>query len=493
MHSDSEVKALFAKLTSPRALVLGDLMLDRYAWCEVNRISPEAPIPVLDVTHEESFVGGASNVAVKIVELGGSATISGVVGDDPEGSRLIELLGKAGVQTCCVKKTAVRPTTLKTRYLSKSQQVIRVDREKRDPIDESLRSQLFDCLRECVVKADVLVVSDYNKGVLTREMLSSIIAEANKAGVPVVVDPKGSDYTRYKGADLLTPNVKEAMTAAGIKEPESDDSLRRCAEKIFEQTGARYLVITRSAQGMTLYENGGAERTFPARRRDVYDVTGAGDAVAAMFAVSLGSGLNPFEAAPLSVVVAGLTVAQLGVGHVTRDDLRAALYGGIINSSDKIVSRSQLAQRVQELHLAGKKVVFTNGCFDIMHIGHIRLLERAREFGDALIVAVNTDASVSRLKGPNRPIVDEVARAAVLASLSSVDFVTLFDEDTPLELIRAVLPDVLVKGGDYSPATVVGADVVTAAGGRVEIVPLVEGFSTTDIVRKIVSTTNGRM
>ncbi len=480
-----EAGKAFDMLGSPRVLVVGDVMLDRYSFCEVDRISPEAPIPVLDIRREETWAGGASNVAAKCVQLGAEALIAGVVGGDPEGAELKRLLASSGVDVSLVIEDPSRPTTLKHRFLARNQQVLRADRELREPLSPSVRDSLFPLLLDELERSSVLVVSDYAKGLLTPDMLAELIRKARSLSLPVVVDPKGRDYSRYRGADVLTPNTKEAFAAAGMDGEDDEDALHACARRILEITKSPYLVITRSEKGMTVFDSSGAHRDFPALKREVYDITGAGDAVAAAFAVSLGSGMDPFQAAPLATIAAGLTVAQLGVGKVTREELRAAVYGGLLNATGKILPRRRLVEVIESLRAGGARIVFTNGCFDLLHVGHIKMLERAKEYGDVLVVAINTDESVRRLKGPNRPIIDEEARAAVIASLLPVDFVTLFDEDTPLELIRLVRPDVLVKGGDYTTETVVGADFVLSYGGRVEVIPLVEGFSTTDIVGRV--------
>jgi D-beta-D-heptose 7-phosphate kinase/D-beta-D-heptose 1-phosphate adenosyltransferase len=483
--NDSVLRKAAAGLKRPKVLVVGDLMLDRYSWCEVERVSPEAPIPVLDIRREEAFPGGASNVAVKCRELDCPSAVVGVVGSDPEGETLVSLLSRSGVDTSGILRVSNRPTTTKHRFFARTQQAIRADRELRTPVCSTTRESLSRILEEQIPNAQVVVVSDYGKGLLTNRMLADLFTGAKSRGIPVIVDPKGSDYGRYRGADVITPNTKEAKAAAGLDGPESDELLRECAKRIFAATGAPWLVITRSEKGMTVYSADGREMSFPSRRREVYDVTGAGDAVAATFAAALGSGLNPMEAAPLAIVTAGLTVAQVGVGRVTRDDVMSAVYGGLVSSAEKIMSRDRLYEHVERRRAAGAKIVFTNGCFDLLHVGHIKMLERAREFGDLLVVAINTDASVRRLKGPSRPIINESARASVIASLSQVDFVTLFDEDTPLELIGRIRPDVLVKGGDYTIKTVVGAEDVLGWGGRVEVIQLVEGFSTSDIVERV--------
>mgnify|MGYP006292495451 CR=1 FL=1 len=486
MRTDRDrLKQIAARLKSPKVLVVGDLMLDRYSWCGVERISPEAPVPVLDVKREESYPGGACNVAIKAVELGGQASICGVVGQDNEGEHLLSLLSDSGVRTDAVSQLASRPTTLKHRIIAQAQQVVRVDREDRSPVDTQVSEALFEMTREKLTGCDVLVISDYNKGLLTPQMLSELTQLAGEMGKKVVVDPKGSDYSRYRGADLITPNTKEAMAAAGLTGEPTDELLEQCAAKIFGITECSTLVITRSEKGMTVYQRDGKSRHYSARRREVYDVTGAGDSVAATFALGLGSGLSAVESAELAMVTAGLTVAQLGVGHVTRSDLIGAIYGGLVNTAEKFVSQGKLLEKLQKERDRGRSVVFTNGCFDLIHVGHIKMLERSKEFGDVLVVAMNTDASVRRLKGANRPIISESARASVISSLSQVDYVTLFDEDTPLELIRKVQPEVLVKGGDYTLDTVVGAQDVLEYGGSVEIISLVEGFSTTNIVQAV--------
>ncbi|MFA4985142.1 MAG: D-glycero-beta-D-manno-heptose 1-phosphate adenylyltransferase [Candidatus Brocadiia bacterium] len=487
MTYDAQLRQTAAALGTPRVLVVGDLMLDRYSWCDVERISPEAPIPVLEIKREESYPGGASNVAVKCVELGCPTDIAGVVGPDADGDELVRRLAAAGVGTSAIVRANGRPTTSKHRFVARTQQVIRADREFRSPIDAETEAKLLADVLLALADADALVISDYSKGTLPPSLLAAIIAAANEKGIPIVVDPKGRDFTRYAGTSILTPNTKEACVAVGLDGPDEETFLYELAKRTLAVTHSPWLVITRASKGMIVYSAAGEARSYPARRREVFDVTGAGDAVTATFAISMGSGLTPFDAAQLATVAAGIIVSQIGVGHVTRADLMSAVYGGIVSSAEKVVARERLARDLANVRASGKKVVFTNGCFDIIHYGHVKLLERAREFGEALVVGLNSDASVRRLKGADRPIVGEKERAAVLAAIAAVDFVCVFDEDTPLQLIEAIRPDVLVKGGDYRVETVVGAPEVKSWGGSVEIVPLIEGFSTTGIVGRVKS------
>lgn len=466
-------------------LVLGDVMVDHYVTGRVARVSEEAPVPILHVSGERWTPGGAANVAANIAALDGHAVLMGVAGEDPAATVLDALLrGLApGVDSRIVIEHG-RPTTVKTRYMGGQHQVLRVDREQATPIELSSSAALLEGVREDLAHARALVLSDYAKGVLTPDLVAQIIALARASGVPVLVDPKRADWSVYAGASLITPNRRELSQATGLP-CETDEQCLLAAERAIDSTGAAIL-LTRSEKGMSLYRAGAAPRHLAARAREVFDVSGAGDTVAAAMALGLAAGLDMATAMGVANLAAGVVVAKRGTATATREevlaDLRAgeavaAAAPGAITLEDAIALRRSWAEQ-------GLSVGFANGCFDILHAGHVSLIRQAEAACDRLIMALNTDASVKRLKGPDRPAQNEQARASVMAAMKGVDAVILFDEDTPLEAIRALTPDVLVKGADYSEDAIVGADIVRARGGRILRADLADGHSTTRILNR---------
>jgi D-beta-D-heptose 7-phosphate kinase / D-beta-D-heptose 1-phosphate adenosyltransferase len=471
-----------------RVLVVGDLMLDRYILGEVDRISPEAPVPVLRHAQRYERAGGAANVAMNLAGLGCEAVLAGFWGEDAERRELENLLSEAMVDMVGVVTTAL-PTISKTRIVGRTQQLLRLDIESAERPGADDERRLIERVEALASKVHAVVLSDYAKGALTREVCDRVIRAARYAGVPVLVDPKTPDLSKYSGATVVCPNLHELRVATG-GEGEDLDALLRAGEVQRREHDLRYLAVTMSERGIRLLSEAGAYHS-PARAREVFDVSGAGDTVIATMAASLAAGLQIETAVELANLAAGIVVGKVGTVPIAHHELTALLTPSKgISDAEKILSREQVAARVREWRAAGQTVVFTNGCFDLLHVGHVTLLEDCRRFGSKVVLGLNTDASVQRLKGPTRPVVSEADRARVMAALGAVDAVTLFDEDTPLELIRALEPDVLVKGGDYTVETVVGHEVVLAAGGRVEIVPTVEGFSTTGIVRKLQSGAN---
>lgn len=468
----------------PRVLVLGDLMLDRYWHGATQRISPEAPVPVVHVGGIEERPGGAGNVALNAVALGAPVTLVGPVGDDEAGDRLQGLLEEAGV-ACCFHREAHAPTITKLRILSRHQQLIRLDFEDGFP---GMPADALDAAFEAALEAaDVVVLSDYAKGALPHPR--ALIRRARAAGKPVLVDPKGRDYARYEGATLITPNLTEFRAVVG--EPEDEDDLGARAAALAARLGVDAVLVTRGEHGMTLAEATGRAAHLKARAREVFDVTGAGDTVIATLAVALGAGAGRADAAAWANAAAGVVVGKLGTATVTPAELRAALEGpgheaaASRDGADGVLDEAALGDAVAAARARGERIVMTNGCFDLLHSGHIDYLERARALGDRLVVAVNDDASVGRLKGDGRPVVDLEGRLRVLAALGCVDWVVPFAEDTPARLIEAVAPDVLVKGGDYRPEEIAGHDAVTAAGGEVKVLDFVPGRSTSDLVARI--------
>lgn len=467
-----------------RVLVVGDLMLDRYILGEVDRISPEAPVPVLRHAQRYERPGGAANVAMNLAGLGCEVVLAGFWGDDGERRELEEALTAAKVDVVGVVTTGL-PTVSKTRIVGRMQQLLRLDIESRERFSAEDEARLVERVEGLAGKVHAVVLSDYAKGALTRDLCERVIRTARYAGVPVLADPKTPDLSKYSGATVVCPNLQELSLATGVSAYETEALLRKGQAQRREHD-LRYLAVTMSERGIRLLSEGG-EYDSPARAREVFDVSGAGDTVIATMAASLAAGLQVETAVELANLAAGIVVGKVGTVPIAHHELTALLTPSKgISDAEKILDRAQVAARVREWRASGETVVFTNGCFDLLHVGHVTLLEDCRRFGSKVVLGLNTDASVQRLKGPSRPVVSEGDRARVMAALGAVDAVTMFDEDTPLELIRALQPDVLVKGGDYTVETVVGHEVVLAGGGRVEIVPTVEGFSTTGIVRKLV-------
>ncbi|WP_040404789.1 bifunctional D-glycero-beta-D-manno-heptose-7-phosphate kinase/D-glycero-beta-D-manno-heptose 1-phosphate adenylyltransferase HldE [Ectothiorhodospira sp. PHS-1] len=460
-----------------RIMVVGDLMLDRYWSGATARISPEAPVPVVHVNEVEERPGGAANVAVNLAQLGVQTRLLGIVGEDEAGHALEGLLAQARV-SCDFARSSRATTITKLRVLSRHQQLLRLDFEQ--PLEAADTASLPDRLAGHLAGQAVVVLSDYGKGALAE--VARMIRMAREARVPVLVDPKGRDFERYRGTTLLTPNLAEFEAVVGPCP--HDDRLISRGEKLREDLDLEALLITLSERGMLLLRAGRDPLHLPTRAREVYDVTGAGDTVIAVIAAALGAGQDLAQAATLANLAAGIVVGKLGTGCVTPAELRAAVRGHQGGWSS-LLSEADLLLAVQEARAQGERVVMTNGCFDILHAGHVAYLEQARRLGDRLIVAVNDDASVRRLKGHGRPVNGMERRMAVLAGLASVDWVVPFREDTPERLIRAVSPDVLVKGGDYRPEEIVGGDHVRALGGRVEVLPFLDGVSTTRVIDRI--------
>jgi D-beta-D-heptose 7-phosphate kinase/D-beta-D-heptose 1-phosphate adenosyltransferase len=466
-----------------KILVVGDLMLDRYIFGEVDRISPEAPVPVLRHARRYERAGGAANVAMNLAGLGCQAYLAGFWGEDAEKGELAGILEMAGVNTLGVVSSSL-PTISKTRIVGRVQQLLRLDIESLEDRPEVENARLMERATELTAKMSAVVLSDYAKGVLTREMCAAVIRAAREHGIPVFVDPKTPDFGKYSGATTVCPNLGELAAATGVAVHKQDE-LMTAAKALLAEHEFQFLTVTMSEKGITVLEPGGSYHS-PARAREVFDVSGAGDTVIATLAAGVAGGLRVRTAVELANLAAGIVVAKVGTVPVAQHELIAALTPSTgMSAGDKILDLERVTMRAAEWRASGETIVFTNGCFDLLHVGHITLLEDCRRFGSKLILGLNSDASVQRLKGPARPIVGQRERAKVMAALAAVDAVVLFEEDTPMELIRALRPNVLVKGGDYTVETVVGHEEVLASGGRVEIVPTVEGFSTTKLVKKL--------
>ncbi len=479
-----DLRALLERARGARVLVLGDLMLDEYIWGSVERVSPEAPVQVLEWISSHDGLGGAANVAQNLVALGCEVWLAGVVGDDAKGVRLRELVTSQGIHDM-ILVDALRPTTSKLRVMAGSQQMLRIDREERQRLSDELQQALLEQIGARLGDVDGIVCSDYGKGVLTREVLSAARRLAQGQSKLILADPKGTDYSRYMGFDVVTPNRKE-LEAAAVSPAGNDAEIIYAGTKVLNEIRGTALLVTRGKDGMTLLRTERPPVHIASAAQEVFDVTGAGDTVIAVFAMALFRGAEMEAAAQLANMAAGIEVAKIGAAPVSYRELLTELEGGPHYEGTKILGAHDLQRVVSRARGQGKRVVFTNGCFDILHVGHIQLLRKARSLGDLLVVGINDDASIHALKGDKRPLIGQAERAHVLAALDAVDYVTLFAEDTPMKLIEALRPDVLVKGGDYSLERVVGRDFVESYGGHVELVPVVEGFSTTDLVRRIV-------
>ena len=476
------------RLSRTSVMVIGDVMLDRYINGAVDRISPEAPIPILRVESERAMPGGAGNVVRNLTALGAAVAFVSVVGDDQAGSDLTGLVGvQPGVEPWLLVQSG-RSTTVKTRYVSNGQQLLRADHEETGPLPDKLAERMLRIAGDTLAATSVAVLSDYNKGVLAGTIPLQLIAAAKHAGRQVVVDPKGDDYSRYAGADVVTPNRRELAQATEMP-VDSESAIVAAATALRRAHGFGAVLVTRAEDGMTLVDADGAHH-YPPEAADVFDVSGAGDTVVAALAAGLAAGLDLKIAARIANLAAGIVVGKVGTAVAREADLLGALtpQGGTLR---KIVTREVAIEQVERWRRKGWRTGFTNGCFDLLHPGHVHLLEQARGQCDRLVVGLNSDDSVRRLKGPTRPVQPEAARAAVLAGNAAIDLVVIYDEDTPEETLDLLRPDLLVKGADYTLDRVVGADMVQGWGGRVFLAELLPGFSTTATVQRITARSAG--
>ncbi|MRR33818.1 D-glycero-beta-D-manno-heptose-7-phosphate kinase [bacterium] len=479
-----DAESIFTRAKGIRALVIGDLMLDEYLWGKAERISPEAPVQVVDVRREDLRLGGAGNVVNNLAAYGCSVSICSVIGGDENGTHLRHVFTGKGVDVAGVFEDPMRMTSKKTRVLASNQQIVRIDRETRESITPELEERILAFVRDPGNSWDIILISDYGKGVLTPAVLDGVVSAAKERGIGVVVDPKGSDYAKYRGATIITPNRKEAEVASRIPIVDAE-SLARAAAYLLEEGAYEAVLITRSSEGMSLFLRDGGEVHIPTVAREVYDVTGAGDTVVATLGIGLACGLGFDEAARLANSAAGIAVGKVGTSTVSPEEIIGSIRHEHLDSDIKIKNLDVLASLIEGEKKRGKRVAFTNGCFDLLHVGHVKYLQKARTYGDLLILGLNSDASVRRLKGEKRPLIGQSERAHILAALDCVDYVIIFDEDTPIRLLEALRPHVLVKGGDYTPDRVVGKDLVESYGGRIELVEFVDGKSTTNIIDKI--------
>jgi D-beta-D-heptose 7-phosphate kinase/D-beta-D-heptose 1-phosphate adenosyltransferase len=486
---------LVQNLGRPRVLVVGDVMLDRYVWGDAERISQEAPVILLRADKREERLGGASSVATMLSALDSQVSLIGVIGRDSDGLRVQQILSDLNVNHSGVVAVEGRPTTVKERYIGRAQhkhpqQMLRVDFETREAVSGEVERKLCEAIEAQVANCDVVLVSDYDKGVCTPALMEAAQQAAKKRGIRVVADPiRGSDYLKYHGISSMTPNRLEASLATGRRIETLEEALV-AARQLRDQLGLEAGIITLDKDGMAFSHRDGREAIFPTRPRAVYDITGAGDMVMSVLGMALASGADYPEAIRLANIAGGLEVEKIGVATVSREEiihdlLHSPTTADPYAATGKVKLIDPLATEVEARRRIGQKVVFTNGCFDVLHVGHVQYLNEAKAQGDCLVVGLNSDESVRSLKGQGRPVNPIEARAAVLAGLAAVDYVTVFGEATPLHLIERVRPDVLVKGADYRKEQVVGGELVESYGGRVHLAGLREGFSTTKLIQQM--------
>ena len=485
--ADSVIADLIPLLVGRTVLVLGDVMLDRYVSGEVSRISPEAPIPVLRVIAARASLGGAANVAQNVAALGARAILLGVIGTDDAGAEIERLVAGAGesvdARLCAIPQ---RQTTVKTRFTTRSMhQLLRVDDETVDPLDDESAAELRRRFARALPESDVVVLSDYAKGVLCDRLLRGVVNLSRRARRPVIADPKRASFKAYRNVTVLTPNAQEVARATGV-EAADEDGAERAARIALDAAACDAVIVTRSENGLALVRRGMPALHLPARVQEVSDVSGAGDTFVAALAAALAGDRDLVKATRLANIAAGISVSRPGTAVVSGRDLAEELRRrNVIASDEKIMDAEGALRHIAEWRRRGLRIGFSNGCFDLIHPGHVHLLAQARAACDRLVVALNTDHSVRRLKGPERPIQSEAARATVMSSLASVDLVVLFAEETPLSLIEAIRPDVLVKGADYRPEQVVGADIVRRNGGKVLLVDLLPSQGTTATIARV--------
>lgn len=466
-----------------RAVCIGDVMLDRFIYGAVERISPEAPVPVLRHDRESAMPGGAANVARNLASLGLSPVLIGARGDDEAGRELLSLLDQDKALSVRLVTLPERPTTVKRRFVAGGHQLLRVDTEDVSPFPAGAEAELLSLIEAGAKGASAILLSDYAKGLLSDAVIAGTLKVASDLGIPVIADPKGRNFERYGAVDILKPNASELAAATGLPVG-TDDEAAAALEAALRTLPAKAIIVTRAARGMSFIRRGEAPHHRAGRAREVYDVSGAGDTSLAAIGAAMAAGAGIGEAVSLAIAASGIAVGKAGTATVSAAEVTSALADEAPAGRAGLLSLDAMTGQVARWRAAGLRIGFTNGCFDILHPGHIRVIEQARARCDRLVVGLNSDASVQRLKGPGRPVNDQTARADVLSALGAVHGVLVFDEDTPLAVIEALKPDVLVKGGDYTRETVIGADIVEANGGEVVIVPLVPGHSTTATIAR---------
>lgn len=490
----NNLKDLVENFSNTHLLLIGDIMLDNFVYGSVSRISPEGPIPVLSVLREETMLGGAGNVFSNLHGLGCSADIIAVIGQDSAGRNVADRIDDMGGDDSGLVIDVERPTILKTRYLAQSQQLLRVDREKTFPVSKKVQDNILQQAIKLIGKAKLLILSDYGKGTFSPDLLKALIQLAKKNKIPVIVDPKGNDFSIYKGATIVTPNKKELSIATNDMPVSTDDEIVRAASFLIKQSGIENIIATRSEDGMSIIPKKGKAIHLKTQAQEVYDVSGAGDTVVAALAAGIAAGASLELAAELANAAGGLAVAKVGTAIIRQQELLQAVNNNQsinpYNRIAKIADWESAKEEIQKWQAKGLKVGFTNGCFDIVHYGHVNYLNQARDKCDRLVLGINHDTSVKILKGRDRPINDEMARATVMGALGSVDLVVFFgaekegEDNTPCELVEFIKPDILMKGGDYTVDQLPEGKVVLSYGGQVEIMPLYEGYSTSNIIHK---------
>lgn len=474
------------KLAGCRILVVGDLMVDAYLWGDAERISPEAPVQVVSVASEELTLGGAGNVINNLVELGATVSAVGVVGTGPDAQFLLDRLSALGVDAEGVIQDPQRPTTRKTRIIANHQHVLRFDREVKTEIDQQILYQISQSATQRIAKTDLILLSDYGKGLITKALMKKLNATAKKHGKMIIVDPNGLDFERYAGASLITPNQKETALAAGI-EIVDNKTLSKAARRLIKKTGIDKILVTRGKDGMVYFEGNGRPFRIGTKARQVFDVSGAGDTVLAVLGLGIAAGYALKEAIALSNTAAGIVVGKVGTATVTKAELAASLNLISDPTLHKQKTLAELPTVAQALQKSGKRIVLTNGCFDLLHVGHVMLLSASKQLGDVLVVAIDDDASVKKLKGPGRPVIKAAERLRIISALDSVDYVVTFSSHQLNTLIEILRPAVLTKGSNYETDTVLGRDVVERFGGRVKIIPITEDISASRIIDDIKS------
>ncbi|MEE8429874.1 MAG: D-glycero-beta-D-manno-heptose-7-phosphate kinase [Candidatus Desulfatibia sp.] len=476
----------FSKFDRCHVLVVGDLMIDEYLWGEVDRISPEAPVQIVAVDSEDYTLGGSGNVINNIAALGAKVTAAGVIGTGRNGQLVLQKFKELGVDTAGVVQEPDRPTTMKTRIIAANQQVLRIDRETKKAISDATLDKLAGYIENKVPGVDVILISDYGKGVITNTLMSRLIAAARKHNKITIADPKGLDFSKYSGVSLLTPNKKEAARASGI-EIVDESTLAESGRKILETVDINKLLITCGQDGMVLFQQNKAPCKISAEARQVYDVSGAGDTVLAVLGLGIAAGKSFEDSTTLANTAAGLVVGKVGTATISRQELTAALLPTRDSTIFKHKRLSDLPALVQELRKQGKRLVLTNGCFDLLHAGHILLFSASKQLGDVLIVAIDDDDSVKALKGPGRPVIRAEERVRIISALDTVDYVVLFSSEELESLIKIIRPGVLTKGSNYTSEKVLGGKLVERLGGRVALIPVTENISSTSIINNIKS------
>ena len=478
--------SVISNFEKQRIIVIGDIMLDRFIAGSVSRISPEAPVPVLKAKDERISIGGAGNVAVNLMSLGACVKIFGVIGNDDDGNKLSELLKQTEIDSDDIITDPERITTTKTRIISRNQQILRIDHEQINPISDITRKKMVRSYIASInkFKPDGIIISDYAKGLMTRELCKEIIKHPKVKNIFVAVDPKGRDFTKYKGASVITPNQTEAEEVCGFNIV-GEATIKKVLKKLSKITGIDNIIITRGKEGISYCVRGENINTVRSNAREIFDVTGAGDTVVSVLTLSYLSSKSWEESVRIANAAAGVVVGRVGTVNVTQRDLLNAFANNRNLKLEKIVSLNFLLELLSQLRKEKKKITFTNGCFDLFHKGHLHLLNQAKNFGDILIVGVNDDDSVKRIKGEQRPYIPALDRARMIAELECVNFVVVFAEDTPLELIKMIKPDILVKGSDYKHKKVIGSEFVEGYGGKVKFIEQLKGISTSTLLSKI--------